>query len=171
LIQSRPTTRSLSAYDEFEFDELHQFLDICNLNIDNTITGSEPFPEVMLIPKNSEVKLPNDIYRLLVDYYNNAYDCSELTFITIGNLITFKGSKWPIVVLPDVDQFRRIQIGAEIFGSILALQYEKNAYILAKFIQEDNTIDAYFGQVQFYFDHKINLLNDKATTHHLVFVK
>jgi hypothetical protein len=135
LIQSRPTTRSLSAYDEFEFDELHQFLDICNLNIDNTITGSEPFPEVMLIPKNSEVKLPNDIYRLLVDYYNNAYDCSELTFITIGNLITFKGSKWPIVVLPDVDQFRRIQIGAEIFGSILALQYEKNAYILAKFIQ------------------------------------
>lgn len=171
LIQSRPTTGSLAAYDEFEFDELRRFLDICNLNIDNTITGSESFPGVMLNPKKSEVKLPDDIYRLLVDYYNNAYKNSELTFVTVGDLITFKGSNRPIVVLPDVDQFGRIQIGAEVFGSISAPRYAKNAYILAKFIQEDNSIDTYPGQVQFYFNHKINLPDNNTTTHHLVFVK
>jgi hypothetical protein len=147
-------------------------LNICNLNIDNTKSNSEPFPGVMLIPKNSEIKLLDNIYRLLVNYYNNAYNSSELTFVTIGDLITFKGSKRLIVVLLDVDQFGHIQIGAEVFGSILVLQYEKNVYILAKFIQEDNIIDVlYPGQMQFYFDHKINLSDDKVIIYHLAFVK
>jgi len=85
LIQSRPTVGSLAAYDEFEFNELHQFLDIYHLNIDSTITGNEPFSEVMLISNNFKITLPNNIYRLLVNYYNNTYD--ELEFILVTDLV------------------------------------------------------------------------------------
>ena len=167
LVQSRPTTGSLAAYDGFEFDELRQFLDICNLNINDTITGSESFPGVMFTPKKSEVKLPDDIYKLLVDYYNNAY---EMKFVTVA---AFKkeSSDQPIVVLPDIDQFGRLRIGAEVFGSNIAPRYAKNAYILAKFIQNDGTTETFPGQVQFYFEHDIILLDGSRITHHLVFVK
>jgi hypothetical protein len=175
LIQSRPSTGSLAAYDGFEFEELHRFLDICNLNTNNTITGSESFPGEMLPPNKSEVMLPHDIYKLLVDYYNVAY---EMKFVSVAGFVeseTFKmrsDSDRPIVVLPDVDQFGRLRIGAKIFGSTLAPRFCRNAYILAKFVQENGIVETFPGQVQFYFDHNINLSDGSGTkTHHLAFVK
>lgn len=51
LVQSRPTTGSLAAYDKFELDELFRFRQIHSLEIENTIAGSEPFPGEMLTPK------------------------------------------------------------------------------------------------------------------------
>jgi hypothetical protein len=170
LIQSRPTVGSLAAYDEFESDELHRFLDIYHLNVDKTITGNEPFPGVMLTPKKSEVTLPDDIYRLLVNYYNNAY---ELEFMSVSDLVesgAFNQTNRPIVILPNVDQFGRIRIGAEVFGSTLAPRYAKNSHILAKFIQENNSTDTFPGQVQYYFEHKIDL-PDGTKTHHLAFIR
>jgi len=82
--------RSLSTYDEFEFDELHQFLDISRLNIDNTVTGNEPFPRITLTLTKSDVNLLKEIYELLVDYYNNAY---ELNFMSVTNLVRSEVNK------------------------------------------------------------------------------
>ena len=41
-----------------------------NPALDITITGSEDFPGEMLTPRNDRVSLPDDIYELLVLYYN-----------------------------------------------------------------------------------------------------
>ena len=49
-----------------------------------------------MTPKKLDVNLPDDIYDLLVDYYNNAY---ELEFVTIVESIE-RRSRHPIVILP-----------------------------------------------------------------------
>jgi hypothetical protein len=63
----------LAAYDGFDFNELHQFMQIFHQNINNMITGSEKFSGKMLTPRN-QVLLPDAIYELLVKYYNDTYD-------------------------------------------------------------------------------------------------
>ncbi|GBC35379.2 hypothetical protein RIR_jg36673.t1 [Rhizophagus irregularis DAOM 181602=DAOM 197198] len=55
-----------------------------SLEVKDTITGSEQFPREMMTPRKHDVILPNDIYNLLVDYYNNVYD---LEFVTIADSI------------------------------------------------------------------------------------
>jgi hypothetical protein len=82
LVQPRLTTGSLAAYDGFDFNELHQFMQIFHQNINNTITGSEKFPGEMLIPKN-QISLPDATYELLVKYYNDTYDWN---FVSIADL-------------------------------------------------------------------------------------
>ena len=84
LVKPRPTTGSLAAYDNFQVDELYRFMLIYNLEVDKTITGCEWLPGEMMSPKKVEVNLPNEIYNLLVEYYNNAYD---LEFVTIAGSI------------------------------------------------------------------------------------
>ena len=51
------------------------------------------------------VALPDDIYDIFVEYYNNAYD-SE--FVTIAKAATERSGD-RIVVQPQVTQFRRIR--------------------------------------------------------------
>jgi hypothetical protein len=164
LVKSRATTGSLAIYDGFDFAELYRFMQIFRHHSDDSITGSEAFPGEMLNPKKERVSLPDDIYELLVQYYNTAYD-SE--FVTIADALTSKDS---IVVSPKVDQYGRIRIGTEIFGATIAPRYKRNSHILAKFIQEDETTDIFPGTVQFFFEHTIELpIGTK--THHLAFVK
>ncbi|EXX67293.1 hypothetical protein RirG_115720 [Rhizophagus irregularis DAOM 197198w] len=166
LIKSRPTTGSLAAYDNFQHDELHRFMLIYNLEVEDIITGSEQFPGEMMAPRNNLVNLPNEIYKLLVDYYNNAY---ELEFVTIAG--SMKSNNKPVVIWPQVNQFGRIQIGAEIFGSMNTPRYLKNLFILAKFVQENDSIEIYPGQVQYYFEHELKIGKEKKVIHKLVFVK
>ncbi len=100
----------------------------------------------MLTFTKLDITLPEEIYKLLVDYYNNTY---ELNFMSVADLVKSginMETTWPIVVLPNVNQFGRIRISAEIFGSVLASRYTKNSYILAKFIQENNVTDTFAGQ-------------------------
>ena len=78
LIKSRPTAGSLAAYDNFQFDELHRFVLIYNIEVEDTITGSEMLPGEMMAPKELEANLPDDVYNLLVDYYNNTYELDLL---------------------------------------------------------------------------------------------
>ena len=169
LVQPRLTTGSLAAYDGFDFNELYEFMQIFNQNIDNTITGSEKFPGEMLTPRN-RVSLPNNVYELLVKYYNDTY---EFNFVSIADLassdLSLGNFNQSIVVLPIVTQFGRIRIAAEIFGSKSAPRYQRNSYILAKFIQEDETVDIFPGHVQYYFEHTIQLPTGPKT-HRLVFV-
>src|ERR1043166_9520386 len=113
----------------------------------------------MLTPRNDQVSLSDDIYELLVYYYNDAY--YDLEFVTIAGasdkLILEEESEDFIVVLPNITQHERIRIRSEIFGTNIASRYRKNLYILAKFIQDNETIDTFSGEVQFYFTHTIDL--------------
>ncbi|GBC30008.2 hypothetical protein GLOIN_2v1776801 [Rhizophagus irregularis DAOM 181602=DAOM 197198] len=118
LVQSRPTTGSLAAYDKFELDELFRFRQIHSLEIENTIAGSEPFPGEMLTPK-------------------------KLT---------------------------RIQIGAKIFRSANSPRYSKNSFIIAKFVQENESVEIFSSQVQYYIEHEINLPGSKQI-HYLAYVR
>ena len=168
LLQPRPTSGSLAAYDNFEFAELSRFREIYRLEIEDTITGTEFFPGEMLHPKKINVGLPDHIYDLLVNYYNNAYDAK---FITIADSVrNIQHSERRIIVRPQINQFGRIRIGSEVFGSASTPRYSKNSYILAKFIQENDLIEIFPGQVQFYFEHEINLQGVKQN-HYLAYVK
>ena len=82
LVKPQPTAGSLAMYDGFDSSKLHQFRQNFRIESDITITGSENFPREMLTPRNNRVSLPDDIYELLVYYYNGAY--YDLEFVTIA---------------------------------------------------------------------------------------
>ena len=104
LLKSRHTTGTLAAYDELDFGELLRFRQIFCQEIDDIIDGSKPFPGEMLEPRRIRVALPDDIYEILTDYYNNAYD---FQFITIAESIST--SSIDSIVVPNmVDQFARV---------------------------------------------------------------
>ena len=114
-------------------------------------TGSEAFPGELLKPMKKEVNLPQEIMSLLVEYYNNAYD---LSFVALSNIHISSSESIP--VLPKVNQFGRLRLGAEVFGSTFSVRHLRSANILAQFILDDNnTTDTYPGQVQFFFEHTI----------------
>ncbi len=168
LIQPRATSGSLAAYDNFEFAELSRFRQIYHFEIEETITGVENFPGEMLRPEKNNVSLPDNIYNILVEYYNSAYD---LKFVSIAEA-SQRGSDRSnrIVIRPQVNQFRRIRIGAEIFGSAITPRYLKNSFILANFIQENDSVELYPGQVQYFFEHEVKLPIGRQT-HKLAYVK
>jgi len=122
---------------------LYQFRKVFFQEVDDTIVGSEPFPGKMFTPCKSRVALPDNIYQILTDYYNNAYG---LQFVTIAELIS-TSSRDSIVVPNVVDQFGRVRISTEVFGSAMAPRYLKNANVLANFIQDNGTTDLFSGQV------------------------
>src|ERR1700722_13577676 len=69
------------------------------------------------------------------------------------------------------NQHARLQIGAEIFGSMISSQHEKNATILAKWkAANDDSTDVYPGEVQYYFEHTLRF-PDGAKTYLLAYVK
>src|SRR5207245_2997657 len=152
LLKQRATLGSLASSDDLEFAELCQFRQISRLEIEDTITGIEPFPGEIMSTKRMNVALPNDIYDILVEYYNNAYD-SE--FVTIAKAATERSGD-RIVVQPQVNQFGRIQVRSEIFGSVNAPRYLRSSFIRAKFVQENDSIEVFPGQVQYYFEHEVN---------------
>jgi hypothetical protein len=168
LIQPRPTSGSLAAYDEYEFAELRRFRRIYRLEVECTITGAESLPGEMMTPNKNDVSLPDDMYTLLVEYYNAAYD--KFNFITIANAAQNPGHTGRTVVRPQINQYGRIRIGAEVFGSAIAPRYLKNSFILAKFIQENGSIETFPGQVQYFFEHKVDL-SKKTKRHRLAFVR
>src|SRR5204863_8041432 len=94
----------------------------------------------------------------------------ELQFVTINESISTGGSRDSIVVPNMVNQFGRVRILTEIFGSAMARRYLKNANVLAKFIQDNETTDLFPGQVQYYFEHTIRILGE-LKTHRLAFIK
>ena len=100
-----------------------------------------------------------------MEYYCNAY---ENAFATVSNIHT--SSEDSIVILSKVNQFSRLRVGAEVFGSTHSPRYIKSANVLSQFVIDDNTTDIYPGQVQFFFEHTIQLPEGPAT-HSLAFVR
>src|SRR5215471_21821261 len=112
LIQPWPTTGTLAIYDNFNYVELYQFRKVFFQEAGDTIVGSEPFPGELLTPCNKQVTLLDNIYQILTDYYNDAYD---LQFTTIDEQFTTIGATNSIVVPSEVHQFGRVRISAEVF--------------------------------------------------------
>src|SRR6185295_17106167 len=100
-------------------------------------------------PILSNVYLPQNIYQSLVEYYSTLYN---LMTPSVNNVVT---------------QFGRLRIGADIYGSKIVPRYVNRSYIRAKFIAyEDNTVDIYLGQIQFFFQHKF-----LDNTFHLAYIR
>ncbi|CAG8803964.1 28681_t:CDS:2, partial [Dentiscutata erythropus] len=71
----------------------------------------------------------------------------------------------------NMNQYARLQIGNEIFGSKITGRHENNVIILAKWkAYRDRTSDIYPGEVQFYFEHTLTLPRGPKT-HLLAYVK
>src|SRR5207248_9824330 len=73
LLKQQATLGSLASSDDLEFAELCQFRQISHLEIEDTITGIELFPGEMMSPKRMNVTLSDDIYDIIVKYYNICY--------------------------------------------------------------------------------------------------
>ncbi|GET51191.1 uncharacterized protein LOC114575354 [Rhizophagus irregularis DAOM 181602=DAOM 197198] len=70
-----------------------------------------------------------------------------------------------------IDQHARLQIGAEIFGSMISGHQEKNVTIFAKWkASNDDSVDIYPGDVQYYFEHTLRL-PEGPRKHLLAYVK
>jgi len=126
--------------------------------LEDTITGSESFPGEILTPINEQIDLPDDVFKCLITYYNEAYDDINVEIISMTDFIEQnlqKVSNQYIIVQPKINQCGRIRVAAEIFGSVLAPRYKKNSHILAKFIQSNNLTELFPGQVQYYFEYKL----------------
>uniref|UniRef100_U9UHR8 Uncharacterized protein n=1 Tax=Rhizophagus irregularis (strain DAOM 181602 / DAOM 197198 / MUCL 43194) TaxID=747089 RepID=U9UHR8_RHIID len=131
LVQNKPTTGSLAAYDGFDFAELYRFMRTFHQNIDVTITGCEEFSREMITQKSKD-------FVSIAEFVSN-------------NLTLSNSENQPIVISPNVPQFGRIRIATEIFGSALAPRYQRSSYVTSKFIQDDESVDIFPGQVQFIF--------------------
>jgi hypothetical protein len=162
-INPKKSIGSLAALDDFESDEYLNFIRLSCIK-DESASGTEPFPGELMNPCHETI-LPGNILGLLVEYYNNLYDDHQ--FVSISSISSQSGDT---VVNSKIKQHGRLRIGADIYGSVQAARYEKSSYILARFVQDDGSIDTYPGQVQFFFEHMI-YLDNKSITHSLAFVK
>ncbi len=142
LIWPWVTTGSLASYDNFEFAKFVWFKQIYCLEVKNTITGTEHFLNKIMPSKKVNVNLPNNMYNLLMKYYNVVYN--NLDFFSIEKIFwNQRHSDRRIVIQLHINQFKSICIRAEIFKSTNIIWYLKNSYILAKFIQENRLVKTY----------------------------
>lgn len=162
FIKPKASSGSLAALDEFESESYLNFIRLSHIE-DESASGTEPFPGKFMNPSYGTT-LPNNILDLLVKYYDNLYDDK---FISISSIT---GPNEDVVVNSRIIYYGRLRIGADIYGSVQAARYNKSSYILARFVQDDGSVDTYPGQVQFFFEHMI-YLNNQPITHSLALVK
>ena len=141
-----------------ESEELRHFLSMRhNMSTLSKIYGTEPIPGQMLTPSNLEVVMPLELRRFLCEWYSILYKKEEEDILGFMDL--------------HINQHTRLQLGSEIFGSMLSGRQEKNATILAKWKAVlDDSIDIYPGEVQYYFEHTLRL-PEGSRTHLLAYVK
>jgi hypothetical protein len=150
--------------EAFESEELQTFLNISKELTFGGVTGAEMFPGEFLPPTKSNALLSDGLLDLLIGYYNRAYEHNfSRPRLDTSQLVDY------IAVTGQTTQYGRVRIGAELFGSTLSKRHIRSSYILARFINNDNDIDTYPGQVQFYFEHTI-YLSDGPVKHCLAFV-
>lgn len=161
IIKPRKSTGSLATLDNFASDSYQNFIRLSNIE-DESAYGTESFPGVLMKPCRETI-LPNKILDLLAEFYNNLYDDH---FISIKSIT---GPNNYIAVNPKIKKYGRLRIGEDMYGSVEAARHAKSSYILARFIQDDGTIDTYPGQVQLFFEHTI--YNPQPSIHSLALVK
>ena len=113
-------------------------------------TGAEPFPGELLKPVWKDVRIEGQHYEHLIAYYNAAYELRNFTG-------PFGKQNWNTSVVSSwADQFGRLRIGSEVFGSVISPRHRKNSFILAKWVQRNDEVDVWPGQVQFFLSHKVS---------------
>lgn len=141
-----------------EREELQYFLSIRhNMSTFFKLYGTEPIPGQMLKPSYFGVIIPLELRKSLCEWYSILYEKEQDEILGFMDLV--------------INQHARLQIGAEIFGSIISGRHEKNATILAKWKAfNDESIDIYPGEVQYYLEHTLRL-PEGPRTHLLAYVK
>ncbi|RGB21910.1 hypothetical protein C1646_777017 [Rhizophagus diaphanus] len=125
-IAFRETVGSLAAYDNFDLLNYSDFLSMSKNVKEKAGTGLEPFPGTLLKPIKKNINLQLEVQELLVEYYNNAYDYSFVALLKI-----YVSSLNSITVLLKVNQFGRLRLGAEVFGSTFSARHSRSVNILS----------------------------------------
>ena len=112
-----------------EREELHHFLSMRNnVSTLSKVYGTEPIPGQMLTPSNLGVIMSVNLRRFLCKWYAILYEKDQEKILGYMNL--------------QVNQHARLQIGAEVFGSVISGRHEKNATILARWkVINDESVD------------------------------
>lgn len=154
LLVPRKAVGSLAL--TIERGELQHFLSMRH-NTFSKIYGNEPIPGQFLKPSFFNVIMPLELRRFLCEWYATLYEKEQEEILGFMDLM--------------INQHARLQIGTEIFGSMISNQHEKNATILANWkAANDESIDIYPGEVQYYFEHTLRF-PDEPKTHLLAYVK
>ncbi|GBB96847.1 hypothetical protein RclHR1_02850018 [Rhizophagus clarus] len=119
----------------------------------------------MLGPSSEKVPISSEMLDLMVKYYNATYPTYNFQK-PFG-----EGPEDSIIISVKMNQFRRCRIGSEIFSSKMSSRHIKNLFVIAKFVMDDNIVDSYPGQVQYFFKHTINLPNNEPTEHFLAYIQ
>src|ERR1051326_8075608 len=82
------------------------------------VYGTEPIPGQMLRPSNFRVFMPSQLKTFLCEWYVILYEKNRDEILGFMDL--------------HVNQHARLQIGTEIFKSVILGRHEKNSTILAK---------------------------------------
>jgi hypothetical protein len=164
ILGTKPSVSSISETDEFTSDKMERYL-LYSQNIkESLIAEYKAFSEKMLSPSLEKVLISNEIFDIMVDYYN-------ATYLTYNFQKPFREEPKDSIVIPvKMSQFRRCRIGSKTFGSKMSSRHVKNSFIVAKFITADNDVDVYPGQVQFYFIHTVDFPNG-PNEHFLAYVR
>ena len=156
LLMPKKAVGSLALTAERE--ELRHFLSIRhNTSTLSKIYGTEAIPGQFLKPSYLRVVMPLELRKFLCEWYAILYNKDQEEILGFMDL--------------QINQHARLQIGAEIFGSTISGRHEKNTTILAKWKAfNDESIDVYPGEVQYYFEHTLRL-PEGPRTHLLAYVK
>ena len=156
LLMPKKAVGSLALTAERE--ELQHFLSIRhNTSTSFKIYDTEAVPGQFLKLSYLRVVMPLELRTFLCEWYATLYDKDQEEILGFMDL--------------QINQHARLQIGAEIFGSMISGRHEKNTTILAKWKAfNDESIDVYPGEVQYYFEHTFRL-PESPRTHLLAYVK
>ena len=164
LLDNRIAVGSLSEVDEYSSDEMKRFWYNSRNIQESNITGSESFPGEMLGPVYEREILIKSMLDLLAEYYTDTYES-----------MNFKGpfDEGPedsIIIRIVINKFGRCRFGSEVFGSTMSSRYSKSSFILANFTTNDNRVDCFPGQVQYFFKHIVDFEGGPAE-HNLAYVR
>ena len=166
ILDTRPSVDLISETDEFTSDEMARYL-LYSQNINESlISGYEAFPGEMMRPSSENILMSSEMLDLMVDYYNATYPTYNFRK-PFG-----EGPENSIIISVRMSQFGRCRIGSEIFGSKMSSRHIKSSFVTAKFItDDDNNVESYPGQVQYFFKHTINLPDHEPFEHFLAFIR
>ena len=129
-----------------------------------SVTGCEPFSGKMLKPNSEDMLLSDSMLNLIVKYYTATH--KRYNFHKPADGI----NQDAITIRVKMNKFERCRIGSEVFGSAMLIRHIKSLYILAKFITDDGKVNRYVSQVQYFFNHTVDLPNGPVE-HYLTFVQ
>ena len=156
LLAPKKLVGSLAVTNNFDYEELLHFISLRD-NISNKIYGTENLPGCMLAPSHKNVKIPSNLYQLLCEWYAILYEKSKKKILKYMNV--------------RMNQYARLIIDSEIFGSKIGGRHANNSLIQAKWKAfGDDSSDIYPGEVQYYFEHILNF-PDGSKKHQLAYVR